>query len=69
MRVSQKIDSEKERIRRAKAREMSKRVAAFMSDFNDDLVEEGFTDPATIRVILAQTAPVVMDMAMKGIFK
>jgi len=64
-----RIDSEKEKIRRAKAREMSKRVAAFLSDFNDDLVEEGFDSSEAIVAILASTAPVVMDMAMKGIFK
>ena len=48
---------------------MSKRVAAFLSDFNDDLVEEGFTDGDVIADILAASAPVVMDMAMKGIFR
>lgn len=48
---------------------MSKRVAAFLSDFTEDLIEEGISDPTVVRVILAQTAPVVMDMAMKGIFK
>lgn len=69
MRVSQqKIDSEKERIRREKSREMSKRVAAFLADFNDDAIAEGFTGQFSAKATLA-VAPVVMDMAMKGIFK
>ena len=69
--MSQRIDSERERIRRAKAREMSKRVAAFLGDFRDELISEdfgGYPDDLANRIVVAAT-PVVMDMAMKGIFK
>ena len=60
--------SQQEQTRRAKSREMSKRVAEFLSDFNDDLVVEEFTGDAILNILTAAT-PVVMDMAMKGIFK
>lgn len=62
------IDSERERIRRAKAREMSKRVAAFLSDLSDDLYEEDLANEVIVDILVA-VSPVVMDMAMKGIFK
>lgn len=68
MSQSQRIDSERERVRREKSRQMSKRVAAFLSDFNDDLFEEELRNEVIADILVAAT-PVVMDMAMKGIFK
>lgn len=65
--MSAKIDSERERIKRAKARLMSKRVAAFLSDFIDDLFEEDITQEVIVDAVVA-VSPVVMDMAMKGFF-
>ena len=54
---------------RAKAREMAYRVAEFLADLNAALVEEEFTNTADRREILGRSAPVVMDMALKGIFR
>lgn len=67
--MSQAIDSERERLRRIKAQEMSSRVAAFLADFEDDLTEEGLLDDCDRTKVIVAVAPVVMDMAMKGIFK
>ena len=63
--------SQQEQTRRAKSHEMSKRVAAFLGDFRDALISEdfgGYPDDLANRIVVAAT-PVVMDMAMKGIFK
>jgi hypothetical protein len=66
--MSLRTDSERERRKRAKDRDVSHRVAVFLSDFNDDLVTEEM-DARAVREILVAVAPVVMNLAMKGIFK
>ena len=48
---------------------MAERVAEFLSDLNAALVDEEFTNTADRREILGRSAPVVLDMAMKGIFR
>ena len=69
--MSLRTDSERERRKRAKDRDVSHRVAALLSDFRDDLIAEdfgGYPDDVANRIVVA-VAPVVMNLAMKGIFK
>lgn len=57
-----------EKIRRELVRVKSKNVAAFLSDFKTDLLNEGFGSDELSAIIIVAT-PTVMEMTMKGILK
>ena len=44
-------------------------VAAYLADFTDALLEEGFSDGALRGALLVAATPVVTEYAMKGIFE
>jgi hypothetical protein len=55
---------------RAQAADKAKRVAEFLAEFDRSLAEYGYSDDGVFRSrLMTSVAPVVMEYAMKGIFK